>query len=386
MSMPVPSARAARAAISAVFFVNGFGFATWVSRIPAVRASLDLSEGELGTALLAIAGGAIIAFPLAGRASVIKGARLITLATSVAYCLALPAPAVAGSFALLALALLLFGIVNGAMDVSMNALAVEVETLAGKPIMSSLHGMWSAGGLTGAAIGGLFARYDVSPPLHLSGVALALMLVVLLAQRWLPQSQAHPSPEAVPHFVLPEAGMMGLGAIVFCGFLIEGAMADWSAVFLHDVLNTSAAVAALGYAVYSLTMMSMRFAGDRVVVRWGPVPLLRYANTAGAVLLAAALWTQHLALTMVTFAVIGVAMATVAPLVFGAAARRSHHGGGHGIAAMATIGYTGFLIGPPLVGWLAEASSLRVALGVLALLSILIATFAYHLREPGGQP
>jgi MFS family permease len=377
-----PSKSQARAATAAIFFLNGFGFATWVSRIPAVRQALNLTEGALGTALLAIAVGALVAFPLAGRGSVIRGARAVTIATGLAYCVVLPGPTFAGGFLTLALLLFLFGAANGAMDVAMNALAVEVETFVGKPIMSSFHGMWSIGGLTGAGVGALFAKQDISPQLHLLIVASVLTVALLVARHWLPPSQPHASPESVAHFALPERAMLGLSGIIFCAFLIEGAMADWSAVLLHDSLKTTAASAALGYAAFSLAMTSMRFAGDRLVIQWGAVRLLRCTNVVGALALAAALWVQHVGLTMVAFALIGFGMATVAPLVFGAAARRSRHGAGHGIAAMATAGYGGFLVGPPLVGWLAQASSLRLALGVLAILALAITALAHHVREP----
>jgi MFS family permease len=372
----------ARAATSAIFFANGFGFATWVSRIPAVRHALNLTDGALGTALLASAVGALIAFPLAGRGSVISGPRALTIIAGLVYCVVLPAPTFAGGLSTLALSLLLFGAANGAMDVSMNAVAVEVETFVGKPIMSSFHGMWSVGGLAGAAIGALFAKQDISPQLHLLVVAAILAVAILVARHWLPPSQPHVPSESVAHFARPETAMLGLSGIVCCAFLIEGAMADWSAVLLHDSLHTTPASAALGYAAFSLAMTSMRFAGDRLVVRWGAVWLLRCTNVVAGFALAAALWIQHVGLTMLAFALIGLGMANVAPLVFGAAARRARHGAGRAIAAMATAGYGGFLVGPPLVGWLAQASSLRAALSVLAILALVIAALAHHVREP----
>jgi MFS family permease len=379
------SPAAARAAVAAMFFVNGFGFATWVSRIPAVRDALSLTEGQLGTALFAIAAGALVAFPLAGRGTATRGARGITLASGLAYCLVLATPPHATSLLLLWLALFVFGVANGAMDVSMNAVAVEVETFVGKPIMSSLHGLWSAGGLAGALVGGFFAKLGVSPQVHLGVASLALVIVVLAARAWLPASKIHPSAESTPHFARPEANMIGLGVIICCSFLIEGAMADWSAVLLTDAMNTTEAVAALGYAAFSLAMMSMRFAGDRIVARWDASKLLRITNAVGALAFGAALWLQHVGFTMVAFALMGFGAATVAPLVFRAAAHRSHHGAGHGIAAMATVGYGGFLVGPPLVGWLADITSLPIALSLLAVLAFTIAGFAGQLREEGDE-
>ena len=377
----VMSPATARAATAAIFFVNGFGFATWVSRIPAVRDALQLSEGQLGTALFAIAAGSLVAFPLAGRGTALKGAGTIALASGIAYSLALATPALAPNLLLWWIALFVFGIANGAMDVSMNAVAVEVEKFVGKPIMSSLHGLGSAGGLGGALVGGLFAKFGVSPQIHLALAATALLAVVFVARAWLPPSEIHPDAESTPHFARPEANMIGLGAIVCCSFLIEGAMADWSAVLLRDAMEATDAVAALGYAAFSLAMMTMRFAGDRLVARWDASNLLRITNTIGATAFALALWLQHVGFTMVAFALMGFGAATVAPLVFRAAAHRSHHGAGHGIAAMATVGYGGFLVGPPIVGWLADATSLPIALALLAALAFTIVALAGQLRE-----
>jgi MFS family permease len=373
-------------AVAVVFFANGAGFASWVSRIPAVRQALSLSDGQLGSALFALGAGALVAFPLAGRGCAVLGARTLTLAASFAYCFVLPHPALVGLLPSLALSLFVLGAASGAMDVAMNALAAEVEMRRGRPIMSSLHGMWSAGGLAGAMAGGLMARWQVSPALHLGGVALLLALAVFAARRGLPPSEVpEPSPSSAPRFARPDAAMAGLGGIVFCSFLIEGAMADWSGVFLHDTLGTTAAVAALGYAAFSLTMMGVRFAGDALVARLGPVKPLRLANALAALALAFALWTGHAAAALVAFALVGLGVATVAPLVFGAAARRARRGPGHGIAAMATVGYGGFLLGPPAIGWLAEATSLRVALMLLAALAAVIALLTHHLREPAAE-
>lgn len=382
MSPPVPLGASARWPVAAVFFANGAGFASWVSRIPAVRQALALDDAQLGMALFALGAGALAAFPLAGRGCAVLGARQLTLAASLLYCFALPLPTLVGLLPSLALTLFVLGAASGAMDVSMNALAAETEARLGRPIMSSLHGMWSAGGLAGAAFGGLMARLAVPPAWHLAGVALALALTVLAARRWLLAGEAREPAEASPRFARPDAAMAGLGGIVFCSFLIEGAMADWGAVFLHESLGTTAAVAALGYATFSLTMMGMRFAGDALVARLGPVAPLRAANALAAVALALALASGSTAVALVAFGLSGLAVATVAPLVFGAAARRARRGPGHGIAAMATLGYGGFLLGPPVIGWIAQASSLRAALALLPLLALAIALLTHHLREP----
>jgi MFS family permease len=371
---------AARNAVAIIFFINGFGFASWVSRIPAVRESLDLSDGQLGTALFGLAAGALVSFPLAGRGTALRGARTVCVVSSVLYCLTLLTPAIMPNLMLLALSLFLFGLASGAMDVSMNALAVEVENLSDKPIMSMLHGMWSFGGLAGAVTGSFFAKQNILAPTHLLVAGATLLAAFAVSQRWLPRSPVSKG-DTAPHFVRPEAAMMGLGLIVFCSFLIEGAMADWSAVLLRDTFDTTEATAALGYAAFSLAMMAMRFAGDRLVMHWNAPSLLRTSNVIASAVFALALWSLNVPLMMLALTLVGIGVATVAPLVFRAVGKRSRSGVGSAIAAMATLGYGGFLVGPPLVGWLAEATTLRIALTVVVMLSLMIALLAYHLRD-----
>lgn len=380
-----------------VFFCNGAGFASWVSRIPAVREGLALSEGELGTALLAMAAGALISFPLAGRAIGQYGARQVTWAAAALFFVMLPQPMWVGLYASLLIVLFVLGAGNGAMDVAMNAVAVEVEAACGKPIMSSLHGLWSVGGLAGAALGGAAAHVGLSPGLHLSLAALVLGSTAWAALRMLPRHepdaaraaahalQAAPTGQAGRRWGLPARPLLGLGAVVFCSFLIEGAMADWSAVLLKDRLGTSAAVAALGYAAFSLTMTVMRLGGDPLAARWGAVPLLRGFNLAAAAAMAAALATAHVGGTLAAFALCGLGVALVVPTVFRAAARFDGLRPGSGIATMAAFGYSGFLLGPPVIGWLAQLTDLRLALAMVPLLAVLIVVLL-PLLAAGDRP
>lgn len=384
-SVPLPHAgphpsSAAHRAVAAMFFCNGAGFASWVSRIPAVRDGIGLSEGELGTALFALAAGALLAFRLSAWGADILGTRTQLLLAAALYFFVLPQPAVVGSQISLALTLFVFGTANGAMDVSMNALGVEVERRAGRSVMSSLHGMWSAGGLAGAAVGSVAAHLGVRPGLHLAAVAVVLATVVFVARRALPEVTARSSPEA-PARGRPDASLLALGAMALCAFLVEGAMADWSGVLLRDALGTSEAVAAWGYAAFSVAMVVMRFAGDGISQRVGAVPLLRWGNAVSAAALAAALVVGSLPLTLAAFACTGLSLAIVAPVVFAAAGRRSRTSPGHGIATVASVGYGGFLLGPPVIGWIAEYAGLPVSFGVLVTLMAVLALMAGRLKE-----
>ncbi|WP_157604361.1 MFS transporter [Rhizobacter sp. Root1221] len=352
-----------------------------MSRIPAVRDGVGLNEGELGTALFALAAGAIVAFRLSARGADILGTRTQLLLAAALYSFALPQPALVGSHLALALTLFVFGAANGAVDITMNALGVEVERRAGRPVMSSLHGMWSAGGLAGAVLGSLAAHQGLSPAVHLTAVAVVLAVVLAVVRPLLPdvvQRDAAPAPVSKGR---PDASMMALGAMALCAFLAEGAMADWSAVLLRDTLDTSEAVAAWGYAAFAVAMTTMRFVGDRATQRFSAVSVLRVGNAVGAVALAVALATRSLPVTLVAFGVAGLSLALVAPVVFATAGRRSRTTPGHGIATVASVGYAGFLLGPPVIGWVASFAGLSVSFGLLVVLLAALAVMAGQLKE-----
>jgi len=379
--IPVPSSLLpTRLAISLVFLVNGAVLATWVSRIPVIKNALGLSNAQLGLALLGMAVGALIAFPITGILTSRFGSRNVTLAVGALYCATLPLLAFAPSLPVLTLTLLAFGAFNGSMDVAMNAHGVEVEEHSGRRILSSLHGMWSLGGLVGAGLGVLATQQGLSPKTHLIVMAVLLAVVLMLAApRLLVSKPTHRSGD--PVFALPTPALLGFGIIAFCAFLSEGAMADWSAVYLRDTLGAGAAFAAVGYAAFSLTMTAGRFTGDALVTWLGPVRTVRFGGLLAGTGLGAALLLGSPVFTLVGFACVGLGMAAIAPLVFSAAGRTPGVSSGTAIAAVATMGYTGFLAGPPLIGLIAEGVTLRVALGVVALLGLIIALLSGNVRR-----
>ncbi|MGY2895097.1 MFS transporter [Deinococcus sp. UYEF24] len=373
------SSNAARLAVSLVFLVNGAVLATWVSRIPVIKGALGLSDGQLGLALLGMAVGALIAFPVTGFLTARFGSRNVTLSAGALYCLTLPLLALAPSLPLLTLTLLAFGAFNGSMDVAMNAHGVEVEERSGQRILSSLHGMWSLGGFVGAGLGVLANQQKLSPSIHLMGMAALLAgILVLVAPRLLASKPTRRSGD--PVFSFPTPALLGFGIIAFCAFLSEGAMADWSAVYLRDTLKTSASFAAVGYAAFSLTMTAGRFTGDALVTWLGPVRTVRFGGLLAGLGLGAALILGSPVFTLIGFACVGLGMAAIAPLVFSAAGRTTGVSSGTAIAAVATMGYTGFLAGPPLIGLLSQGVTMRVALGVVALLSLIVAMLSGNVR------
>ncbi|HET8728162.1 MAG TPA: MFS transporter [Alphaproteobacteria bacterium] len=376
----MPRVAAARWATSAVFFLNGFVLASWVPHVPEVKARLDLSDGVLGLALLGMALGAVVAMPLAGAVMRRFGSAAITAFAAFAFCLAFPVPVLASNLVWLVVGLVLFGAANGAMDVAMNGQAVAVERLAGRPIMSSFHALFSLGGLVGAGVAGVLLSAGVEPWQHGLGTpALAAVLLVPAVWRLLPA--ASDAAEEGPHFARPTGALVGLGFVAFCGLLSEGAMIDWSAVYMRDSLGAGAGMAAYGFAAYSLTMTAGRFAGDRLVAWAGPVAVLRGGGLLVAFGFGIGLLLHHPVAAMAAFAAVGLGLSNIVPVLFSAAGRTPGVSPGTGIAAVATLGYLGLLAGPPVIGLAAEIVTLPGALGLVALFGLVVAAAGRLVRR-----
>jgi MFS family permease len=369
--MLVRPVRSARAAVTVFFLLNGTLFASWVPHIPAVKARLALSDGALGLLLLCIAAGSITSLALSGWLISRFGSRAVTIAGAIGLCLTLPIPIIAGSTLVVAASLALFGAFNGALDVAMNAQAVEAQRRYGRSIMSAFHGCFSLGGLIGAGLAALVLKAGVDASQHAAAMMLAGIPAAALAGFWLlPSAPSRAARE--PVFVRPTGALLPLGVLALCALLIEGAMADWSAVYLADAHGASLDVAATGYAVFSLTMAAGRFGGDRLIDRFGVVLVLRTCTV---------LATTGLLLTVIAgqagalfgFACIGFGMANIIPLLFSAAGRVPGVEPGRALSAVASAGYFGFLVGPPFIGFIAQALSLPAAFALMAVLCAVLA-------------
>jgi hypothetical protein len=373
------SLRTTRFAVAAVFFANGAGFASWVPHIPMVQLQLDLRPSVLGLALLAMAAGALVGIPLSGRAAARFGSRPVVRASAALFFAALLLPLLAPTLPALVGALLLLGAGNGALDVSMNAQALAVEHRWPRPIMSSFHGMWSAGGVVGAGLAALALGLGMAPALHVALAAAGFGGVAAVAATALLPPVADVRNEE-RRFAQPGAALLGLGAIAFSALFAEGAMGDWSAVYLHHSLGTSGGTAALGFAAVSFTMMTGRFLGDALVARFGSERLVQVTTGGSAVAFGAALLVAEPAVALVGFACVGAGLANLVPIVFRAAGALPGVAASEGIAAVGTAGYVGFLAGPPLIGLAAEAVTLPGALGLVVVALGWIALSAAHVR------
>ncbi len=378
--------RAARLSVAALFFLNGALFATWVSRIPAVQSKLGLNHGMLGLALLCIALGALAAMPTAGWCVSRFGSHRVTQFTAALFCAALPLPVLAHGTMSFMVALFVFGAGHGSLDVAMNAQAVAIEERYGRPIMSSFHALFSLGGLVGAASGGFIAATGLAPLVHFSTTAtlLGVSAVLFAFPRLLDATAselAHlsitPDPsEKRSSFAWPSRALLALGIIAFCSMAGEGAMADWSAIFLHRIAGASEAAAAAGYAAFSIAMAIGRFHGDWLTMRLGPVNIVRISGALAAGGLALALVLGKPMPALIGFAAVGAGFATVVPQVFSAAGRTPGVSAGLSLATVTTVGYLGFLLGPPIIGLVAELLNLRTALCIIVLTSAVLIALA----------
>ncbi|CAN5357405.1 MFS transporter [soil metagenome] len=365
----------ARVAVATGFFLSGMGVASWVVRIPAVREGLALSEGVLGLTLVGISVGALLAMPLSGALIARFGSRPVARAAMLGYAAALMLPPQATSRLLLTLALLVMGAASSFMNVALNTQATAVERRMRRPVMAGLHAMFSVGGLIGAGIGGAIAGAGVDPRWHLAGAGVVIAALSLLVTTAL----LRPGTDGAmggPAFAVPTRPLLLLGAVAFCVLVGEGAVADWSAIYLRDIAGAGPGLAAAGFAAFSLMMAAGRFAGDALTVRFGPARLVRAsAATAAAGVVLAIAWPAPWA-AVAGFGAVGAGLSVVFPTLVAAAGRLPGVNPSMAIATISWIGYTGFLAGPPLIGFAAEAISLRGGIALVGITSLMIVALA----------
>jgi MFS family permease len=364
--------RSARAAVTVVFFVNGALIASWAPYIPRIKHDLDLSARGLGLVLLAMAVGAVACMPATGLMVERFGARAtLALVVAISY-VALPFTLLAPSPLALAGVLAVMGAASGITDIAMNANGAAVEHHYGRPILSSLHGLWSIGGFVAAGTTALVTATGVPAELHLVCASLVLGAAGLAAcTRLMPAAERAGGPR--PRRALPSRRLLGLALISLAAFLAEGAITDWGPLYLRTSLNEGAAVGAAGYAVFVGSMAAMRLTGDRLTARFGRVPIVRAGAALAGIALASALLVAQPAATFIAFACVGLGLANVFPLVVSAAGRSRSPAPALAIATVSTGGFAGVLIGPPAIGFAADASSLPVALGLVVALCALVA-------------
>lgn len=378
-SLSLPPMRQNRIAVSAYFFLAGLCFSSWASRIPNIQQQLHLDNASLGGVLLGLPVGLLTSLPLAGWLVARFGSRPIAITAAILYATTLPTLGLVNAAWQLVACLFFFGMFGNMLNISINTQAIGTEALYGRTIMASYHGLWSLAGFSGASIGTAFISFGWLPWQHFIVVTiLAYTIVATISSRLIAVDAG--SGENRPIFARPDRSLINLGIIAFCSMICEGAMFDWSNVYFQRVILPPKALAGLGLTAFMSTMASGRFLGDWLATKWGIRRMLQISGTLTATGLLISIAFPWLAPATIGFLFVGAGVSSVVPLVYSAAGRSRVLSPGVALAAVSTIGYLGFLFGPPFIGFIAQAFNLRVSLGLIAILGSIIALFASKIK------
>jgi MFS family permease len=364
-----------RFAVGAFFFIQGICFASWASRIPSIQQQLGMSEAELGTVLLALPAGLMLSLPLSGWLVAKAGSQRVLILSALLYALSLLSLGLARNVFQLVLCLFVFGLIGNVMNISVNTQAVGVEAMYKRSIMASFHGLWSLAGFSAAAVGTFMIGHSISPFQHYVYITIFVLLAGLLSFRFTLQEDVNKQ-ENQPIFARPDKSLLILGIIAFCSMMCEGAMFDWSGVYFRKVVLADSAWVGAGFTAFMSTMAGGRFVADWFTSRYGIKTILRVSGLLTSAGLGIAVLFPDLYTAIVGFLLVGMGVSAVVPLVYSAAGKSKVLSPGVALAAVSTIGFAGFLIGPPVIGLVAGISSLRISFSIVALLGICIALMA----------
>lgn len=370
------------AAIRLIFFLDGLIIAKWLPHLPDIQTHLGLSITQLGLALAALPVGIVSSLPLVGTVVISRVSERAAIRLTFGW-LALTSilPGLAWNLESFAIALFLYGSGVAGVEVTMNATADAVEYRSGKRIMSSCHGLWSVGNLTGAAIGSLFLFWHLGANVTLTVAAPILLAIAFFATGKLNLAPISPVPG--PALALPNRALLILCLLPFCACILEGAMADWAAVYLRTVQGAEAALTGAGFGIFAAVMAGTRLGGDRLIDRFGPVNLARCCGIAGLLGLTVIYFAPGIWTALVGFALMGFAASLIFPIAVTAAARVPGRAAAMNIAALSLICFSGYVVGPPVVGFIAGAVGLKTALACLIPFAIGVIVLAPRVK-PGA--
>ena len=360
-----------RLATSVFFFISGFGYSTWASRIPSVQQHLHLNEAQLGGVLLSMPIGLILTLPVTGRLLGHFESRIIMFIGALVFNILLGLPGFLTSTLQLVLVLFCFGSARNLMNLSANTQAVYVQAMYSRSILTTMHGIWSLAGFAGAGLGYLMVLFGVSTGWHLLSVSIVLVITAIICFPYTLQRAPEPRVKK-PVFSLPDKEMMKFALICFGVMACENIMYDWSGIYFLKIIHSSKAASIGAYVIYMVMMTTGRFVGDKLVGVIGVKKLLSYSGWFVFSGLMMAVLLPYQISAGLGFALVGLGVSCVVPLVFSIAGKIKNANTGQSLAAVSTIGYLGFLLVPPMVGFIAQATNLRWSFTVIALMSTII--------------
>lgn len=370
-----------RIAVKIAFFVNGFVYANWVSRLPRIQEIYHADDGTIGLVLLASSLGAVGAMPFTGWAIIKNGSRRITLFAVLSYCLVVPLIPIMPSLGALMFLYLILGVVTGMLDVAMNAQAIMIEQHYKRPIMTSFHALFSIGMASGAWCGALFADLEFDLTAHFVSV----VAIALLASFWAARNLIHDKPDPSlkhdgPLFRLPNKALISIGIITFCCMLGEGAMSDWSVNYMENITLSSKTLAPVGLSAFAMAMTFGRIFGDRVRLTLGDKNMIMTGGIISTTGLIVTLLVIQPYVAILGFFLVGLGLSTIVPIAYSIAGSSKALPPGVGLAMVTTVGYSGFLFGPPIIGFLADWQNLRIALAVVAILFLIMTILGFRYK------
>lgn len=363
-----------RAAVGAMFFMAGLCFASWASRIATIQQKLDLSDAALGGVLFALPVGLMLSLPFSGWAVNKIGSRMLLAFAIITYGILLVVLGSVNHVYQLIICLVAFGFASNATNIAVNTQAVATEKLYSKPIMASFHGLWSMAGFTGAAIGTFMIGKNILPMYHFALICGINVIVVLICLQYLHNDREQA--DTGPAFAMPDKSLIKLGLIAFCSMICEGAMFDWSVIYFKKIVLAEKAWMAAGYTAFMCTMATGRFIADWFSHKFGLKRTLQVSGTLTTIGLLIAVVCPTLPVAIGGFLLVGFGVSSVVPMVYSAAGRSKTMSPGAAIAAVSTISFVGFLVGPPVIGFLAGAFTLRVSFTFIALMGACVVILA----------
>lgn len=355
-----------RVAVGAMFFFVGLCFASWASRIPDIQSRFNLSEGQLGTLLLFLPIGSVIGLPIAGWAVHKFGSRIVILIGGTAYALTLPLIGLSPTTWVLIPVLITYGMLGNVMNISLNTQGLNLEDQMGKSILASFHGLWSLAGFSGAGLAAGLILLDLSPAQHF-GIVSIISLVIIFMSKGLITKEEKSSEGSGLVLKKPDSLLLRVSLIAFLGMMSEGCMFDWSGVYFKKIVLAKPELVALGYVAFMGAMASGRFFTDKLAARYTKVAVIQLSGFLIFVGLLLSVFLPVVWAATLGFLLVGLGVASIIPLSYGIAGRSKLYSPSVALALVSTISFFGFLLGPPLIGFVAELFDLKVSFALVAM-------------------
>lgn len=369
-----------RVALGSMFFFLGLCFASWAARIPDIQAKFDLSEGQLGTLLLFLPVGSMLGLPIAGWSVHHYGSRRVILMGSVAYALTLPLIGFSPQIWILVPVLVVYGMLGNIMNISLNTQALDLEDQMGKSILASFHGLWSMAGFAGAGIGAGMIFLNFNPGQHYLVVMAISLVIISTAHRYIVKEKNHSEAGGLV-LKRPDDLLLRVGVISFLGMMTEGCLFDWSGVYFKKVVQTDPSLIALGYVAFMGAMASGRFITDKIAAKYTKVAVIRYSGLLIFVGMTLSVVFATIYTATFGFLLVGLGVASIIPLSYSIAGRSKLYSPSIALALVSTISFFGFLLGPPLIGFIADLFSLKTSFALIALNGVGIAILATYRKQ-----